>query len=206
MVEAFIGVLLFLGVCGLVNIYKQKSHHSYSSHPWLFTTWYLTWLGIIVLILLPPIWLICALVIQVSLYLVFLSLWKRLSSGCLKHSYTVPSAFQEMTKPSVLSGIPKALEVSIQDLAAWLIVGSLLSYFTSVLVVALIFSTVVFLLHLPGVKMFGSVYGSYFLCMSTTFAFAVPLLYQFGYIGFCILFGLHLLCYVAMMLIFVRQR
>lgn len=54
------------------------------------------------------------------------------------------------------------------------------------------------ILHLPGLWVFGRIYGWYFLIMSTALAFLVPLFYMLGIQGFLYLYALHLSGYVIM--------
>jgi hypothetical protein len=200
------GVALFIVVVGLLLKYRQWSNRSYSSHPGLFTLWYIGWIIVCVLILKFPWLIICIASIVALLYLAFLGVWKSVSSGTLKYVESIPGPFKELSQPTVWSAVPKTLEIFIQDVAAWLIVGGLCMYFTQWWMVAILFSSVVYALHIPGIKMFGPVYGRYFLYTSTTFAFVVPLVYQFGYLGFCFVYGVHIFGYVVMYLVFLKRR
>lgn len=206
MSQIITGILLFLSVGGLVNIYKQKTNHSYSSHPGLFTLWYAVWVSGCILWLPFPVSVVSIVGVLGAFYLVFLMLWKRLTGGKLNYIETIPTAFKEMGEPRTLSAVPKVFEIFIQDLAAWLIVGALFIFFTHWWIVAIVFSLVVFSLHVPGINMFGPVYGSYFLFMSTIFACIVPFVYPIGYAGFCIVYGLHLLSYMIMYLVFLERH
>ncbi len=117
-------------------------------------------------------------------------------------SKSLPVTYRkEIIRPTLNGDITKVTEVILQDVAAWLTVIGLSSLFHSVSLVLVIFTGIVFFLHLPGLWIFGKIYGTYFLVSSTVLAFSVPLLLPFGSNGFVYLVSLHLTVYILMYLL-----
>ena len=111
---------------------------------------------------------------------------------------TLPEIDKGIVTPHMSGDIIKVIEVFLQDVSAWLSVLGLLYIFHNVYAVVVIFTLVVFLFHLPGVYIFGKVYGTYFLVTSTLLAFIVPLFVQLGTHFFMYVFVIHLCVYLLM--------
>jgi len=134
------------------------------------------------------------------LYVVLMSLLRHLT--WIEYMFggaTIPKPYRdEIIRPKLNGDIVKVAEIILQDVAAWLTSIGLFLVFHNLLLVLVTFTAIVFFLHLPGLWIFGKVYGIYFLVTSTLLAFSVPLLLPFGSIGFICLVSLHLTAYILM--------
>ena len=113
-------------------------------------------------------------------------------------SETIPATYPDVITPTTTGSFVKFFEILMQDICAFLIVGSLLTALQSFALTVFVFTVIVFLFHLPSIKLFGFVYGSYFLGMSTLLAFCVPLLYWYGLLGLLFVLTLHVSMYAVM--------
>jgi len=111
---------------------------------------------------------------------------------------TLPVAYRDLFQPR-LSGITvKTSEIFFQDVIALVLVLALFNQF-SLLVTSTIFVCLVALLHIPGLWLYGRIYGGMFLFYSTILAATVPWLLTTPLLGFVLIFSLHLLMYPVMM-------
>jgi len=198
-----LGIGLFVTTVILVTGIKKFYSVTYDSNPFVYIVLFVsliagTQLLYPVVTLEHSFWLFC-----IGLAYVFVMLIFRYS-GYIRSMYeagTLPLVHRGIAKPTLVGDIVKVIEVLLQDIAAWLTVLGLLLLFDNRHLVIGIFTLLAFLLHVPGITMFGRVYGLYFLCLATLLAFTVPVFMMFGEIGFLYVFVLHLTTYLLMYLI-----
>ena len=197
-----IGIILFLSASLVATLLQMRYQYSYTKNPVLFVSLFLICIGGACLFLkyIPPLSLIAGLIGIASMYVFGIPLlakcWKPMQY--LYGAETEPAAYQGIIHPEFSGQIVKVCEVALQDMAAWLIVGGLLAVSQSLFDTMLLFTSIVFVLHVPGLWMFGRVYGTYFLVLVTAVAFLVPLLYLVDTVGFVYLYAMHLSGYVSM--------
>lgn len=202
MTELVVGITLFCVTAIIANILQSCFRYRYESNPFIFLG--LFSLGLIAVSLYVPemarlianmyVLLVASLYVFVIICLVYY--WRPMQN--LYAANYVPVAYEGLIKPKPIGQIVKAVEIVLQDVAAWLIVGGLLTLSISFLETTLIFTAIVMTLHIPGIWVFGKIYGWYFLILSTILAFLVPLLYVVGPQGFIYVLALHLSGYVFM--------
>ena len=199
------GILLFSVVIGATNVVKVRLQAGYSEKPWHFTVGFCLVLAIC-FSWLPFFQPAAGVIFGIAIsFVCIVGWWTHFFASDLKYVQTVPSAYRDITCLSWRGAVPKTLEVLIQDMSAWLIVGGLFILFDSLLVVIALFSVAVFLLHVPGLHLFGSVYGGYFLVVATMMSVVVPLVYTFGQVGFLLTYAIHLLGYIVMYISFSER-
>jgi len=198
-----IGIALFVSAALIATLLQMRYRYNYAKNPIVFVCLFLVCIGGTFWFLnyLPPVLLVVSVGLIASLYVagipLFAKFWKPMQ--CLYGAETIPLAYREgIIRPGLTEQIVKVTEIALQDMAAWLIVGGLLTISHSILYSMLLFTGIVFALHIPGLWMFGRVYGMYFLVLVTAVAFLVPLLYQVDTLGFLYVYSLHLGGYVAM--------
>lgn len=183
--------------------YKKFYSATYDSNPFLY---FLLFTGLIIgtqslypiLTLEMSIWVFCIGLIYVCVMAVLRK------SGCIRIMFgadTLPLVHKGIATPTLPGDSVKVVEVLLQDIAAWLTVLGLLIYFDNLYFVIVVFTLVSCLLHIPGLFMFGKVYGSFFLISATFLAFTVPLFMSLGTDGLLYVFGLHLTTYISMYVI-----
>jgi hypothetical protein len=200
-----LGIVLFLLASSLATMLQTRLLYSYAKHPFLFAGLFVAFLSgtLWSLDYMPAPLLVSGLVVLALVYIGTISLlvkyWRPMNN--LYGVDTVPPAYQGLIQPECSGQVVKVFELVLQDTAAWLIVGGLLSLSHSLLLAAVLFTGIVFLLHIPGLWLFGRVYGAYFLVLVTLVAFLVPLLYQIDQYGFLYLYTLHIGGYITMYLL-----
>jgi hypothetical protein len=202
MIGLITGVGLFVSAAIIANYFQTFLKYSYESKPVIFLSLFCTsligaWFIIPeILSLLQNVYILITAIVYIVTILFLVQYWKPMQK--LYCAHTVPVEYGGIIQPKPAGQIVKTVEIILQDVSAWLIVGGLLALFSSFNDVVLIFTIIVFLLHVPGLWLFGRVYGSYFLVMSTALAFLVPFLYLLGTVGFLYLYALHLSGYILM--------
>ena len=198
------GIMLFTSAALVATSLQVRYRLSYAKNPLLFLSLFLVCISVSCWTLnyVPSLLLMTSLIFLASMYvfgmLLLANFWKPMQR--LYGAGTVPAAYQEIIHPKLSGQVVKVVEIALQDMSAWLIVGGLFTISHSVFYSMLVFTTIVFLLHIPGLWMFGRVYGTYFLVLVTMVALCVPLLYQASEVGFVYLYALHLCGYIAMYL------
>jgi hypothetical protein len=196
------GIALFVTAAVIANILQSYFKYRYETTPLIFIAIFLTPLGIASLfitqvsLLLLHFQIVIIAVLYITTIILLARFWQPMQN--LYGSHTVPAGYKGLIKPKLSGQVVKMFEVALQDTSAWLIVGGLFLLPLSFIEVAVIFTVIVTILHVPGLWVFGKVYGGYFLIMSTALAFLVPLFYTIGLQGFLYLFALHLGGYVIM--------
>lgn len=202
MIGLTVGIVLFVSAALIANILQSIFRYSYTACPVLFVGLFGVFLygALWTVGYVPPFILLVGVIAVAISYIVMIQYlvlyWKPMKK--LFGSDTVPVVYSGIIAPQLTGQVVKVGEVVLQDVAAWLIVGGLFMLVDSIPTVTSIFTIIVFLLHIPGVWVFGKVYGVYFLVMSTALAFLVPLLYQVDTFGFLYFYALHLAGYVFM--------
>lgn len=200
------GSSLFIIASITATILQNRSDWTYSKNPIRFSVLFLVLLSAVAFVFKykPSISIAISITILALLYILLVrcmvSYWKPMNS--LHAAASVPKPYVGLVKPEFSGQFVKVVELLLQDVAAWLIVTGLFSVFFELDMVVFIFTLIVFLLHIPAPKLFGKVYGTYFLILSTTLAFLVPLLYQYGEVGFTALYLTHISGYILMYLLF----
>ncbi len=196
------GIVIFVTAATIANILQSYLKYRYETHSLIFIGIFLTCLAggaffvsqIALLLLNIPIFIIATLYIAIIISLV--RFWQPMQK--LYGSQTVPPEYVGLINPKPYGQVVKVFEIMLQDISAWLIVGGLFLLPLSFIEVAFVFTVIVAILHIPGLWIFGKVYGAYFLVTSTTLAFLVPFFYHTGTQGFIHLYALHLGGYVTM--------
>lgn len=206
MFELVVGLTLFVMVAIIATILQVGVGYSYSRNPLLFSALYLVAIGLAAGVIgysfdLP---FLLVLIGIAGIYIVTISglvrYWSPMQQ--LHAAHTIPSTYQGMVAPKLTGQFTKVVEVTLQDSSAWLIASGLLIISGSLTVSVLLFTLISFVTHIPGLWLFGKVYGSYFLIMVTLCAFLVPFLVSYGAVGYTILYTIHLSGYVLMYLFF----
>jgi hypothetical protein len=200
MFPLLLGLSLFVVAVIITTALKNFYKIIYPTHPLVFSSLFI---GLMVTVqFIHPVFNLTILVYSIFIGLIYLALMSLLRiSGLLDIMFgtdSLPGVHKEITQPKIAGDLVKVVEVLLQDMSAWLIVLGLFELFSNLYVVIATFTVLVSCLHLPGLSMFGKVYGSYFLAASTLLAFSVPLLFSLGTIGFLIIFSLHLFSYIGM--------
>jgi hypothetical protein len=200
-----LGILLFLTASSLATFLQTRLGYSYTKHPVLFSGLFVAFLvgTLWSLDYVPPPLLVLGVSLLAAAYIVTITLLTKYWSPMrnLYGASSVPAAYRSLIQPELSGQLVKVSELLLQDTAAWLIVGGLLAVSHGMFVTALLFTGIVFILHIPGLWLFGWVYGSYFLILVTLVACLVPLLYQIDEYGFLYLYSLHLSGYVILYLV-----
>ena len=188
MFQLFFGVALF-AVGMLTSLLLQKYiKYTYVKNASLFLGLFLVLLGYVSWSFeYLPLWYVCVgvslLAICYSASIVMLAkYWGPM--GVPYGIKTIPTIYRENLSPDGRGQLVKAVEVLLQDVSAWLIVGGLFAVTPSIAIGIVAFTVIVLLVHIPGMWFFGRIYGTYFLVMSSVLAFMVTYFYQQGDVGF----------------------
>ncbi len=200
-------VLLFVLIAATLNgrLFLKKKY-SYSEKATLFIP-ILVGSSILLLTLydtaisVPSFTVSILLLLVVSLYLSFSILWMRtIKKDEVVSINTIPDEYRSIIELNPLADTTKLFEIFFQDVVVFVLVLSLISYFENNYVPLIIFTLVVFTVHIPGIKLFGRIFGTYWLVLSTVLAPLAFYLISFQY-GLYYLFMLHasinLLLYVV---------
>lgn len=185
MLLIFTGIILFATAAIIANILQSYFNYRYESKPLIFIGIFLACLGTasIFVTQIPLLLLNFQIVIIAVLYIIIIILlarfWQPMQN--LYGSHTVPAGYKGLIKPKLSGQFVKVFEIALQDTSAWLIVGGLFLLPLSFTEVAVVFTVIVTILHIPGVWVFGKVYGWYFLIMSTALAFYSPVFLPYWY-------------------------
>lgn len=200
-----IGIVLFVSAALIATLLQMRYQYNYAKNPIVFICLFLFCIGgsFWFLNYFPPLFFVVSVGCIASLYAAGIPLlakfWKPMQR--LYGAETIPPAYRQgIIHPGLTEQTVKVTEVALQDMATWLIVGGLLAVSHSVYSTMLLFTGIVFVLHIPGLWMFGRVYGMYFLLLVTAVAFLVPSLYQINGVGFLYLYMMHLGGYILMYL------
>lgn len=205
MFELLVGLILFLSAAAVVALLQIIFKISYEQKPFLFLT-------IFILLIIGAVYvmefgfiheILIGAILLAALYagsiIGLVRYWKPMKN--LYGADTVPTRYLGIVSPKPAGQFPKVIEVVLQDLSAWLIVGGLLTLTNSLSFTIIIFAAIVFILHIPGVWEFGKVYGNYFLILSTALSCIVPLFYLIGPLWFLAVYAIHLSGYIVMYLL-----
>ena len=199
------GIIIFVTAATIANILQSYLYFKYESHPLIYIALFLGCLGggvlyapqILLLVLNVSVFIIAILYILIIIFLA--RFWQPMQK--LYGSQTVSPGYEGLINPKFYGQVVKVFEIVLQDISAWLIVSGLFMLPLSFIEVAVVFTAIVATLHVPSLWVFGKVYGSYFLILSTGLAFLVPFFYQIGTQGFIYLYALHLGGYVTMYIV-----
>ena len=207
MVAIVFPVALFIFVAAILNgkLFLNRKY-SYSEKAYLFIP-LLFGSSALLLVLYdvelaapsPLVWWL--LLSVVGVYLGFSYLWWRTLRN--EHIYginTIPAENRSIVTIDPVADLTKLFEILFQDVVVFAIVLSLTSFFANIYTPLILFTLIVSVVHLPGVALFGRIFGTYWLVCSTILA---PLAFYFVSIEFGLyyLFILHtsitLLLYVV---------
>jgi hypothetical protein len=198
------GVRLFVTSLGGANVAQSFSVWRYHTHPHIFSAWYLFFIyGALVFLAWPfSSLLVLVMVIEWVVYIgsIYLLNQTRWFDRMFKVD-SLPEAFKDVAHPVVMTAAVKVLEVALQDMIAIVIAQGLLEYTGSLFISSLLFTSIVFLVHVPSLWLYGRWYGSYFLFLASLLASSVVFLVAYSATGFAIIVGIHLSCYFALYLI-----
>lgn len=200
MLPIILGLSLFIVAVIITTTIKNIFKITYPTHPFIFCSLFV---GLMIIIqVIHQVFNVTIVIFSIIIGLVYVGCMSFVrSSGLLKNvfgSSSLPEVHKEIAHPKLTGDVVKVFEVLLQDMSAWLTVFGLFSIVSDMYTVMILFTSLVFLLHLPGLRIFGKVYGTYFLLSSTLLAFSVPVLFSLDTIGFLVVFSLHLSCYVVM--------
>lgn len=204
MFEIFIAVFWFALTAGGANLLQRFYSYTYQKNWFVFVSLFLCvgYLGLFLTTSIGdnfPFLDITGLILAgaaLAMFLGFEYWWGR--SFTLDDMYkpeTLPSAYQGLLVPQFASSVTKAVEIFFQDLVMLVIILQLLQNGFSYFVAGLIFMGVSTAVHLPGLYMFGRVYGAVFLVLSSAFAPFAPLVIGEIAVGFYVIFSFHLIMY-----------
>ena len=196
-------------VAGGVNFMQRRYTYTYNSHWWLYVP-VLVAAGSLVVLMLPELMPYIADKTGVFLLLSMLTVYflvefSRSVIWSAKNYYkntSLPTTYQGLLQPKISGSITKVADIFFQDVTALAIIILLLSSL-SLTMTTLVFVLVVFTIHIPGLLLFGRVYGGVFLVFSTGFAFFIPYLIQSVSFGWHIMYIVHSLMYPVMMLLMI---
>jgi hypothetical protein len=200
------GIRLFAVSLGGANVSQSVFSWRYHSHPHIFAPWYLVALYGALVYLAWPFSLTLALIMagQGLAYVIAIYILNHASWFDVMYKVdSLPVAFKDVAHPTVRTAIVKILEVALQDMIAIIIVQGLLEYTGSFYLAALLFSVVVFLVHVPSIWLYGRFYGGYFLLLSTLLASSVVLLVSYSAMGFAGVIAIHLISYLALYIVWL---
>jgi DNA-binding cell septation regulator SpoVG len=198
------GIRLFVMSLGGANTAQSLLSWRYHTHPHIFSGWYCIFIYSALLFLAWPYsnLLVGVMIIEWLVYVSCIYILNR--AGWFNVMFKVdslPAAFKDVAHPIVTTAIVKVLEVILQDMIAIVIAQGLLQYTGSLLMSSLIFTTIVFLVHVPSIWLYGVWYGTYFLLLASILASSVVFLVAYSATGFVIIVGIHLVCYLALYLL-----
>lgn len=200
------GIGLFVIASVIANLLQIRFRFTYESNPVVFVGLFVGLLTVTALYwqYFPALSVAGVLLILAISYCVIVMLlkgyWQPMQS--LYGAASLPSAYHGLIRPRVSGQVVKVAELLLQDTAAWLVVMGLVLVSKTPIVPYVLFTIIVFLVHIPAPRLFGPVYGTYFLLASVALASVVPFLFSFGKIGFSLLYALHLSTYIAMYVLF----
>lgn len=199
------GFGLFVLAAAVANTLQVRYKFTYERNSILFICLYLFFLGGMAWYwqYLPDLFIVSVIIFLATFYCVTVSLLKKYWSSMqsLYGASTVPDAYYGLTHPRLRAQVVKVTEILLQDIAAWLIIAGLVVFLMPVLTY-LTFTIIVLIMHLPAPRLFGKVFGAYFLVVSVGLSAIVPFLFSLGETGFLLLYSLHLSGYVAMYVLF----
>ena len=111
---------------------------------------------------------------------------------------TIPEDTKQVLDLNIRTALSKICEITLQQMCALLIVVGLAMLGVSLFWMSILFTLVVFILHIPTPKWFGKIYGNYFLWASTLFAPFIPYLILTFPGGFYLSLSLHIFMYIVL--------
>lgn len=190
-------VVFFIFVAAVLNgkLFLQRKY-SYSEKAHIFIP---LLLGSSVLLLtlynvelaVPSAFVLLLLVTVIGVYVGFSYLWSRtLDTEYIYGLHTVPTEYRSIVTVNPVADTTKLCEILFQDVVVLVLVLSLNSLFENTFIALAIFTCIVFAVHVPAVKFFGKIFGTYWLLLSTLLAPLAFYLSGFQY-GLYYLFMLH---------------
>ena len=215
MSSVFLAVIAFATLGGIANYLQISQGRTYVRNWPLFLTLFI--LGIVAVLWATEVYtsgffinqtgIVIAILTVVS-FLAFERWWGRTRSASdMYRPDTLPEAFHHMLIPKPSASIVKVVEVFFQDVVALVIVLGLLTTY-DVWLAGLLFALLVFALHVPGPGLYGRVYGTVLLALSTAMALIVPYVISTYPFGFYLIFAIHLAAYNLIVLtsFFLRRH
>ncbi|MCB9815734.1 hypothetical protein H6785_04120 [Candidatus Nomurabacteria bacterium] len=202
-----IGIVIFSIILGPIRIIQKYNKLTYTENTFSFLTLFVIGICSLLFIAEPNIYpylhtdYISIAFLTGFLYLTFSYFWS--SKFVLEKHYkyeTVPEVHHEMLSSGPRYTSVKFLEVLFQDVVALVMVLGLYEMQFSIISISILFSTLVFILHIGTPFIFGKYYGNYFLFSGTMIAFAIPWLLLNATAGLYVLISVHLMVYVLMLL------
>lgn len=197
------GILSFLGGAALVNVYLiSRRHYSYEKNYVFFTGIYLA--SIIVLAFgmgenAPPqtIENFALIVLSLGVYTGFALRLERIRPiGDFQHVFQVPKEYGAMLYVSAQNGWVKVWEILMQQMMAYMIVVGLQMLHLPLVLISGLFALIVWLLHVPGLRLFGPVFGNFFLWASTLVSCLYPFVIQHSAWGWGCMIIIHVSAYI----------
>ena len=206
MTSLLLGAGTFAFVLGFaVTFLIKKKRLSYSQHTWVFAPLYI--FSSLVLILSIPESVeylnqklgIVVLIATALAFILFQFIWSRIAGGARGYGYeTIPDNCKSILHLDARQALTKIFEILFQQICALLIILGLSELGFSVGWISVIFTIVVFALHIPSPKWFGKIYGNYFLWMSALLAPLIPWLILTFPMGFYMSASLHIFMYITL--------
>ena len=197
------GVGIFLVAAAMVNIvFINWFRYSYAKNYIFFTALYVLFTTVLLLTtdLFEPIltlsngFLCVAMLVAYPFFGYYFD--KNKPRGTFVHLFKIPKEQKAMLAVTTSSCFVKVWEILIQQLVAYLVVTGLLLFEFPLWLCAIVFASIVCLVHYPGLRLFGSVFGKFFLWASTIISFFYPFLMQYPEYGWGIMVVIHTTAYV----------
>ncbi len=132
-----------------------------------------------------------------ALYALFALWWQHtLPVGDYAAAFEIPADFTHLLTMSPASAVVKVMEILCQQLCALMVINGLHLYEWSLPFITIVFVSVVWAVHLPGISFFGVWLGRFFLWSSTLLAFVYPVIIVSIPQGFGLILLAHTIVYV----------
>lgn len=197
MLDIVFPVALFIFVAAILNgklFLKRKYSYSEKAHlfiPILVVSSILLLTLYDTFILVPSFTASLLILLVVFIYLAFSMLWMRtIKRDEVVGIHTIPDDYHSIVVLNPLADTTKLFEIFFQDVVVLILVLSLTNYFDGNLIPLILFTFIAFIVHIPGIKFFGKIFGTYWLVLSTMLAPLAFYLISFQY-GLYYLFMLH---------------
>ena len=139
-------------------------------------------------------------------YTGFTCWWERTGKGSIdSHKmFGVPPGRDGMMEKNLSHGLVKMAEIVFQQLCALVVIKGIFQFGLGVVATAVMFATVVCIVHLPSWRLFGPWFGRFFLYSSTGLALVYPLIIT-HYAGLGIMVAIHAATYIFWFLWLARK-
>jgi hypothetical protein len=117
--------------------------------------------------------------------------------GDLTAQFKIPFGQEAMLEASAGSCFVKVWEIVLQQLIAYVIFLGLTMLQMPLIAISLIFAAIVCIVHYPGLRIFGPVFGGFYFAASTVISFAYPFIVQNPEWGWGVMVFIHTAVYAV---------